>query len=67
MREGKFAIYFGKEYTSGINKDGKIILRSTELKDINNGFELCEPFKFRNSKKDIVCIKYVNRSEVEEY
>ena len=67
MKDGKYAIYLGKEYTSGLNKNGKLILRSSDIKDTNNGFEACEPFNFKGVKDDIVCIKYVNRSEVEEY
>ena len=67
MKEGKFAIYKGKEYTSGKNKEGQIILRSTNIKDLENGFEVCEPFKFKNCKEEIVCLKFVSRSEVEDY
>lgn len=67
MKDGKFAIYMGKEYMSGKNKDGKIILRSTNIKDVENGFEPCEPFMFRSCEKEIVCLKLVNRSDVEDY
>ena len=67
MKNGVYAIYLGKEYTSGLNKDGKIILRSSDIGDINNGFMECEPFSFKGLKKNIVCVKYVNRDEVEEY
>lgn len=67
MKDGKFAIYLGKEYTSGKTKDGKIILRSTNLKDIENGFEPCDPFLYKNCKEEIVCLKFVNRMEVEDY
>jgi 20S proteasome alpha/beta subunit len=67
MKDGKFAIYLGKEYTSGNNKDGKIILRSTNLKDIENGFEPCEPFLYKNYREEIVCLKLVNRLEIDDY
>ena len=67
MQDGKFAIYIGKKYLSGKNKDGKIILRSSNIKDIENGFEPCEPFIFKNYEEKIVCLKLVNRSEVEDY
>lgn len=67
MKSGKFAIYMGKEYISGRTRDGKIILRSTDIEDIKNGFEPCNPFIFRNSTNKIVCLKLVNRSEVEDY
>ena len=67
MKDGKFAIYLGKEYTSGKNKDGKIILRSTNLNDIENGFEPCEPFLYKNYMEEIVCLKLVNRLEVDDY
>lgn len=68
MKEGRYAIYLGKEYTSGcVNREGKIILRSTDLMDVNKGFELHKPFKIKNCKENIVCIKYVKRSEVEAY
>jgi hypothetical protein len=67
MKDGKFALYLGKEYSSGKNKDGKIILRSTNLKDLENGFEPCEPFQYKKNMEEIVCLKFVNRLEVEEY
>lgn len=67
MKDGKFAIYLGKAYMAGKNKDGKIILRSSNIGDVENGFVPCEPFIFRNYKEEIVCLKYVNRSEVEDY
>ena len=67
MKNGKYAIYLGKEYISGKNKDGKLILRSTNIKDVENGFEPCEPFRFRNCEKEIVCLKFVSRADVEDY
>lgn len=62
-----FAVYLGKEYISGKNKEGKLILRSTNLEDIKNGFVPCEPFRYKNFSEQIVCLKFVNRSEVETY
>ena len=67
MKNGKFAIYMGKEYISGRTREGKIILRSTDIEDIKNGFEPCNPFILGNSTNEIVCLKLVNRSEVEDY
>lgn len=65
MKVGKYAIYSGKEYTAGIMKEGKIILRSMELEDIKLGFEKCEPFIFKGEQ--IQCIKLVDRAEVSEF
>lgn len=67
MKSGFFAIYHGKEYASGKDKKGKYILRSTDINDLKEGFHKCEPFYFRKSKELIVCYKYVERSEIEEY
>ncbi|KHL91233.1 hypothetical protein QW71_35865 [Paenibacillus sp. IHB B 3415] len=67
MKNGKFALYLGKEYMSGLNKEGKVILRSSDLKDVDKGFELCEPFQYKDSKEEIFCIKYVAQSEVEAF
>lgn len=67
MKDGKYAVYLGKEYSSGKNKEGKIILRSTNICDVENGFVRCEPFRYRNCMEEVVCLKFVNRSEVEEY
>lgn len=67
MITGNFAVYLGKEYTSGKNKEGKLILRSTNLEDVKNGFEPCEPFQYKDYSEKIVCLKFVNRSEVETY
>lgn len=67
MKEVKFAIYLGKEYTAGKNKEGKIILRSTDIKDVINGVEPCDPFTFRKGKNKIVCLKVVERAELEDY
>lgn len=67
MKNGKFAIYMGREYISGKNKDGKLVLRSTNIRDVENGFEECEPFMYKNCEKEIVCLKFVDRSDVEDY
>lgn len=66
MKDGYFAVYLGTEYTSGMVR-GKLILRSTDLRDVEKGFEICKPFHIKDCKEDIVCIKYVERSEVEAY
>lgn len=67
MKDGLYAVYLGKEYTSGKTRDGKIILRSDNERDVDKGFEPCEPFTFRKQANRIVCIKNVDRSEVDEY
>lgn len=67
MRNGFFSIYNGKEYSSGKDKNGKYILRSTNINDLTKGFHKCEPFYFSKSQELIVCYKYVERSEIEEY
>ncbi len=67
MQEVNYAIYLGKEYLSGKGFDGKIVLRSTSLEDIEKGFEECKPFNFKNGKQRIVCLKFVNLSDVEAY
>ena len=67
MKSGYYAIYLGKEYSSTSINCGKIILRSTDFKDVKNGFEICEPFKYRNVDEDIVCMKHVEKDEVREY
>lgn len=66
MKSGVFAIYQGKEFTSGIDRNGKVILRSTDIEDIDNEFEKCEPFKYREEKL-VVCIKRVDPREIEKY
>lgn len=67
MKSGIYAIYHGKEYTSGKSQDGRYILRSTDRNDLRDGFHECEPFRFRKSKDLVVCYKYVEYSELEEY
>lgn len=67
MKNGKFAIYLGEEYTSGKDRNGKIILRSTDMKDVEKGFELCEPFQYKKYAEKVVCMKVVDPSEVEDY
>lgn len=66
-RDGTFAIYQGKKYTSGIDENGKVILRSTDIEDIDNGFEKCKPFKYRKQEKLVVCMKRVEPQEIEKY
>ena len=67
MKDGEFAIYLGKEYSAGEIEKGKIVLRSTDIEDVKNGFEPCKPFNIRYVEDKIVCMKYVNSSEITEY
>lgn len=68
MKNGIFAIYLGKEYTFGENKEGKTILYSTtNINDVEQGFEPCEPFIYGKCSEEVVCLKYVDYSEVEDY
>ena len=67
MKDGKYAIYLGKEYSAGEIEKGKIVLRSTDIEDVKNGFEPCKPFNIRYVEDKIVCIKFVNSSEITEY
>lgn len=67
MKQGKFAVYQKNEYASGRMKDGRLILRSTEIKDISKGFEACEPFRFKGIDRDIVCLKFIELEEAEDY
>ena len=67
FKNGQYAIYMGKEYTSGSMGNGKLVLRSTDIEDVKYGFETCNPFKYRNEDREIVCLKYVDESEVESY
>ncbi len=65
MKDTTTALYNGKEYSAGFKDDKIIILRSTDENDIKKGFVICEPFKFRDVEKDIVCFKYVSRKEID--
>ena len=47
MKDGKYAIYLGREYSAGETQEGKIVLRSTDIQDVKNGFEPCKPFNIR--------------------
>ena len=67
MKDGEFAIYLGREYSAGETQEGKIVLRSTDIEDVKNGFEPCKPFNIRYVEDKIVCMKYVNSSEITEY
>ena len=67
MKDGKYAIYLGKEYSAGEIEKGKIVLRSTDIEDVKNGFEPCKPFNIRYVEDKIVCMKFVNSSEITEY
>ena len=67
MKDGEFAIYLGKEYSAGEIEKGKIVLRSTDIEDVKNGFEPCKPFNIKYIEDKIVCMKFVNSSEITEY
>ena len=67
MKEGKFAIYGGKEYSAEKNRNGKMLLRSTNISDVENGFEACKPFEFRNCKEKIVGVLYYHGRTVYYY
>lgn len=68
MKDGTYAIYQGKQYSSGRMKDGSLILRSMDIGDVDKGFRVCEPFFYKNREDEkIVCVKYVDRSDVDEY
>lgn len=66
-KDGPFAIYQGKTYTSGVDENGKVVLRSTDIEDVDNGFEECKPFKYKNQEKFVVCMKRVEPQEIEKY
>ena len=67
MKDGEFAIYLGKEYSAGKIEKGKIVLRSTDIEDVKNGFEPCKPFNIKYIEDKIVCMKFVNSPEITEY
>ena len=67
MKDGKYAIYLGKEYSAGEIEKGKIVLRSTDIEDVKNGFEPCKPFNIKYIEDKIVCMKFVNSPEITEY
>ena len=43
------------------------MLRSTDIEYVKNGFEPCKPFNIRYVEDKIVCMKFVNSSEITEY
>lgn len=63
---GKYAVYKGREYPVRQNEDNSITLLSGELEDIDKGFELCEPFIRDFTEEEVVCMKHVDISEVDE-
>ena len=67
MKDGQFAIYKGKEYSAWKNNQEKIVLRSTDIDEVKEGFEPCEPFIINDVEEPIVCRKIVEKAEVEEY
>lgn len=69
MRLGEHAVYNGKIYTSGKMKNGKLVLRSTDIEDTKQGFEPCAPFicRYKGYEEMVCCIKYVDKEEVAEF
>ena len=57
MKDGEFAIYLGKEYSAGETQEGKIVLRSTDIEDVKNGFEPCKPFNIKYIEDKINILK----------
>lgn len=49
------------------NNQEKIVLRSTDIDEVKEGFEPCEPFIINDVEEPIVCRKIVEKAEVEEY
>lgn len=62
MKNGNYAIYKGKEYSADYIKDKGIVLRSPNVEDINNGFDL-----YTGYNKRIACIKFVERKDLEDF
>ena len=60
MRNITFAIYKGIEYSAGIKKDGRIVLRSEDDASKKEGFVEKE---IGNNR---IYIKYVQKDEIEE-
>lgn len=62
MKKGNFAIFEGKEYSADYIKGRGIVLRSGDEKDLNKGFQ-----KYDGYNKEILCIKFVEKTEVSEF
>ena len=61
MKKGNFAIYNGVEYSADYKDERDILLRSTNIMDIKNGFQ-------PNNNKDsqYKCFKIVPRNDISE-
>lgn len=62
MKNGRYAIYNGKEYSADYIKGKGIILRSYDEKDLQKGFQ-----EYNGFDKSIVGIKFVDKSQVSEF
>ena len=60
MKNITFAKYKDKKYSAGIKSNGKIVLRSNNIEDLNNGFVE------KTFGKNHIYIKYVSKYEVQE-
>ncbi|MRX74241.1 hypothetical protein GJU40_19140 [Bacillus lacus] len=61
MKNPKFAIYNGNEYSAGMKEDGRIILRSEDSKEELNGFEK------KSINNQTIYVKYVTLSEIGQF
>ncbi len=62
MKSGNYAIYKGKEYFADFIKNKGIVLRSPDVEDINNGFDI-----YTGYNKSIACIKFVEQKDLEAF
>ncbi|MRX73432.1 hypothetical protein GJU40_14900 [Bacillus lacus] len=58
MKNNKFAVYNGNEYSAEMKKDGRIILLSENSKEELNGFEK------KSINNQTIYVKYVTLSEI---
>ncbi|WP_312503370.1 hypothetical protein [Lacrimispora sp.] len=62
MKNGNYALYKGKEYSADYIKGKGMVLRSGNIEDIKNGFQMYDGYN-----KKIICIKFVDKAEVESF
>lgn len=63
MKKERFAVYHNKTYSADYIKGKGIVLRSKDRSDIdNNDFQ-----KYDGYNKEIVAIKFVDKSEISEF
>lgn len=62
MKNGNYAIYHGKEYSADYIKNRGVVLRSPNIEDIAEGFEVYNGFN-----KTIACIKFVDKKNLQEF